>query len=323
MTERPLRSPGLFSWDKYDAPCHHEVDIWYPKYDIVVEGQTEDIELIHREWICQMMSSPAVTHGVVSGPVQDPEVFVTRVELYLTAVQLTPVAIRLLLVHSGKRISGKNYDHSNTVYKRSADSSGPKLDNVGDLDHGFRKYMSNPDNPEKYFPAFCNALQNHKNLRRSVLDWMRLRDIPEYDATVSEAFRIFQHVVAAVDSDWPNDNVNQHKLMRKHTKEFNLNIPKEVALWLEKNKDRLMLKRYDWGSWYDAARHLRNCYQHPSLSDVETRTAMMAMSRNIHNNVCEFLWQKIIKAGTDLNNHSRLPRRREMLPHVDSTPSSR
>ncbi len=298
-----------------DRPCHGfgghnpsyrimfpdrlKIDEWQSKYDILVLGRIGDIELAQGDWTCQIVTTPGgMVHGTVLGPAEDPEDFVSLVELYLTAVQSTPVVIPWMGMHRGGRMVRKGYDTSDTVYIRTVIDSKSHLHRVKVHEHGFRKYMDNSKNPEEYFPVFCRALERHDRLKSLIVEWMRLRTISHSIPTIIEGFTILRSIVVALKK-WPHGRSRtkkkeQYDLMNNTTSQWS--IPSEVSNWIEKNKPRAQVD-----GWYDALKILRNTAAHREAIDVnwDTLRVMQIMSRDVINHVCELLWRQIEKVGKE------------------------
>ena len=301
-------------WGFDDRPCHGfgghnpsyrimfprrlQIDQWQSKYDILVLGRIGDIELAQGDWTCQIANTPGgIVHGIVLGPAQNPEDFVSLVELYLTAVQSTPVSIPWMGVHRSNRIVRKGYDTGDTVYIRTVVDSESHLHDIKVHEHGFREYMDNSENPERYFPVFWRALQMHDQLKSLIVEWMRLRTITHSIPTVVEGHTILRSIVAALDDKWPHGKSHgkqreQRELMHDTTSQWS--IPSKVTHWIEKNKPDAQL-----AGWYDAIRILRNMATHREAIDVswDTLQAMQVMSRDVVNHICELLWRQIEKVG--------------------------
>lgn len=280
-------------------PEHLKIDEWQSQYDILVLGRIGDIELAQGDWTCQIVTTPSgMAHGTVFGPAENPEGFVSLVELYLTAVQSTPVAIPWMGMHRGDRMGRKGYDTCDTVYIRTVVGSKSPLHRNEVHEHGFRKYMENSKKPEEYFPMFCRVMERHDRLKSLIMEWMHLRTITHSFPTVLEGFTVLRSIVVALEK-WPHGRSRrkkeqQHELMNNITSQWN--IPNEVTTWIEKNKPDAPVE-----SWYDAIRILRNTAAHREDIDVDWDTvrAMQIMSRDVVNHVCELLWRQIEKIGKE------------------------
>jgi len=272
---------------------HLQIDAWQPKYDILVLGRIGDIELVEGEWTCQISSSySGIVHGTVSGPTRSPEDFVSLVDLYLSAIQSTPVSIPWMGVHKGNRLTRMGYNtDDDTVYIRTVVDARTHLHSSHE--HGFREYMPNPGSPGEYFPLFCHAVRKHNRLRQLIVEWMRLRTLTYARPTLIEGFRTLRSVVATVaDDQWPKNGGEQHKLMRKTIPQWD--IPEVVTKWLRKNVVDSHAE-----CWYDAVRELRNAVEHRENvePDYDTLVATSQMSRDVVNRLCWLLWHQIMKAG--------------------------
>lgn len=280
-------------------PKNLKIDEWQSKYDVLVLGRIDDIELTEGDWTCQIVNTPSgLVHGTVLGPAEDPEYFVSLVELYLTAVQSTPVSIPWMGMHIGNRMVRKGYDTRDTVYIRTVVDRNSHVHRIDVHEHGFRRYMDNSENPDKYFPVFCRAMERHGRLRNLIVDWMRLRTITYSIPTILEGFTILRSIVVALEK-WPHGRSRtkkeeQRELMNNTTSEWS--VPSEVATWIKKNKPDAQ-----FDGWYDAIKILRNTAAHREAIDVDwdTLQAMQVMSRSVVNHICELLWKKIENVGKD------------------------
>lgn len=256
-----------------------QVKAWQPMYDIIVLGNIGDIRLVDGDWRCEITSSGLIHHGVVAGPLKNPEDFISLVELYLSAMQSTRISIPWLGVHREGRMRHRSYDTDDPVYVRSV-PDGVRSKHMQHI-HGFREYMDKP--PEEYFSLFCSAMRHEKRLWEIILEWMMIKRWTYARPTLIDGYRTLRTVVLL---DHDNSENDQHKLMRQTIPQWP--IPSATAQWMTKNKHTSQ-------HWYDAVRILRNKAEHREYLDIDRdmATAMSEMSHDVVNRLCWLIWHKI------------------------------